>query len=71
MQEFTHIWRWDKWPRTSWDQPNQESRKGQRCKLLCKASGPGPKNALVEFEDGARFVVTNAAVRFGMRRLKS
>lgn len=61
--EFTHEWRWKKFP-------VGENRAHQRCRIVAKATGPGPRNALVEFEDGARHVVTNAAVRFGMRRIR-
>lgn len=52
-------WAWSKYPRESWDRPG--GRKGQRCRLLAV----GAKNsALVEFEDGQRFVTS----RYGLRR---
>lgn len=67
---MTHVWRWDKWPRTAWPwEGASQSRKGQRCKVVCIGKGPGPRNCLVEFEDGALVVVTNAAYRHGMRRI--
>lgn len=66
---YPYIWQWHKYPRTSWGK-DSASRKGQSCRVVLTATGPGPRNALVEFEDGARFVVTNAARRFGMRKRK-
>lgn len=63
---MTHTWRWRKYPADSWDQPG--TRKGQRCRVLIVSKGPGPKNCLVEFEDGDCVVVTNAARRFAMLR---
>lgn len=75
---WTHIWYWNRVPRDqlriddphAWDpKHNPASRKGQRCRLIVQSRGPGPYNGLVEFEDGARIVVTRKAVRFGMRLL--
>lgn len=75
---MTHTWLWDKWPRTalSLDHPdafnpkrNPASRKGQRCRVVVKSKGPGPRNGLVEFECGVRIVVTNAALRYAMKPL--
>ncbi len=66
---YDRVWQWHKFPRASWDlKDRSSSRKGQRCKVICSSSSPGPRNALVEFEDGSRYVVTNAARRFAMRR---
>jgi hypothetical protein len=66
---YPYIWQWHKFPRTSWGK-DSTSRKGQSCRVVLTATGPGPRNALVEFEDGARFVVTNAARRYAMRKPK-
>lgn len=60
------IWYWRRWPCERWGEPGV--RKGQRCRVVLQASGPGPRNALVEFEDGARYVVTSAARRYALRR---
>jgi hypothetical protein len=39
---------------------------GQPCRVLVRSKGPGPRNALVEFEDGSRIVVpTYAGGRVG------
>ena len=38
-------------------------RKGQRCRVLARGNGRGPRNILVEFEDGFRVVTTRFAVR--------
>lgn len=66
---YDRIWNWHKFPCASWNPKDKSgSRKGQRCRLIHTSKGPGPINALVEFEDGEQFVVTNAAVRFAMRR---
>lgn len=51
---YTHTWRWDKFPRKTLDPKDKsQSRKGQRCRVVLASKGPGPRNALVEFEDGA------------------
>jgi len=55
---MTHFWR----IRTTLPQ-----RKGDPCRILARARGPGPRNILVEFADGRR-VVTH---RYAVRRLPS
>jgi len=55
-----YTWVWDKWPRDTWEVPNNISRKGQRCKLLAV----GRKGSvLVEFEDGYRVVTLRRGLR--------
>lgn len=49
-----YVWRLRKW---------MPERYGCRCRVLCRGRGPGPRNVLVEFEDGCRFVTTRWAVR--------
>lgn len=52
---MTHIWFWRKF---------RPDRKGQVCRVVC-GSGPGrgPKNVMVEFEDGERVVAPRWAIR--------
>lgn len=38
-------------------------RKGQRCRVVTRGRGPGPRNILVEFADGYRVVTHRYAVR--------
>jgi hypothetical protein len=40
--------------------PAAPDRKGQFCKVLVQARGPGPRNVLLEFEDGYRLVSIRA-----------
>lgn len=51
---WTHVWYW---------RAVLPERKGQRCRVLCAGRGPGPRNVLVEFEDGHRAVTLRWAVR--------
>jgi len=53
---FTHYWRIRK---------HLPERFGQRCRVLAHGRGPGPRNVLVEFEDGTHVVTT----RWNVRRL--
>ena len=57
-----HVWWFRKWPRTTWDSAGDE-RKGQPCRVLARGVGGGPRNVLVEFEDGEKMVSTRFAVR--------
>jgi hypothetical protein len=38
-------------------------RRGQRCRVLARGRGPGPRNLLLEFADGFRLVSTWRSVR--------
>lgn len=59
---YDHVWHWRKWPkRDSW--ADHDLRKGHRCRVLCRGNGAGPRNALLEFEDGERLVAPRYAVR--------
>lgn len=51
---MTHLWRLKRW---------LPERHGQECRVLVRGRGPGPRNILVEFEDGAQTVTTRFAVR--------
>jgi len=66
-RNYTHIWKWSKYPCARWNEPGEY--KDLLCRVQIKSKGPGPKNCLVEFENGHKVVVTNAAVRFAMRRI--
>ncbi len=39
------------------DRQTAERWRGQPCRVLIRAKGPGPRNALVEFADGSQVVV--------------
>lgn len=54
---FTHYWFYKKY---------LGERNRQPCRVLARGTGKGPRNVLVEFEDGYRVVGT----RFCVRRLK-
>lgn len=56
IPRWTHVWHWRKFP-------IGVSRKGQLCRLLAVGR---MNSAMVEFEDGARFI-TN---RRGLRRIR-
>lgn len=47
MTRFPFVWRVRKW---------RPDRTGQRCRIIRYGRGPGPRNWLVEFEDGERVV---------------
>lgn len=38
-------------------------RFNQDCRVICRGNGKGPRNVLIEFEDGGRYVVPRFAVR--------
>ena len=65
---YPHVWHWSKWPRTSWDPKEPGGYKGMRCRLSFQGEGPGPKNALVEFESGERFVVIGKAAEYALKQ---
>lgn len=52
----THYW---------WYRKYLPERKGQACNVVARGNGRGPRNVLVEFQDGVRVVST----RFCVRRL--
>jgi hypothetical protein len=54
MQHFPYVWAWR-------SRPADRDRKGERCRVLVRGA---MNSALVEFEDGARFVTS----RNGLRR---
>jgi hypothetical protein len=54
---MTHVWRFLKY---------LPLRHGARCRVLARGNGGGPRNVLVEFEDGYRVVGT----RFCVRKMK-
>lgn len=54
---MTHVWFWRKY---------RPDRKDHRCRIVCAADGRGPRNLLVEFEDGEQVV----APRYAVRRIK-
>lgn len=51
---MTHYWYFKKW---------LPGRKGEPCRVLARGNGRGPRNVLVEFEDGFRAVGTRFCVR--------
>lgn len=51
MLEFPYVWAW---------LARLPERKGQRCRVLVRG---GKNSALVEFEDGAKFVTSRNALR--------
>jgi len=53
----TYTWRIRKW---------LPDRFGQTCRVITSVRGPGPRNVLVEFEDGHKVVTT----RWSDRRIK-
>ncbi len=53
-EPLTHFWR----VRTT-----LPDRTGQRCRVVARGAGPGPRNILVEFADGYRVVTHRYAVR--------
>ncbi len=52
--DLTHVWFWRKY---------RPDRKGHPCRVVCGANGAGPRNLLVEFEDGELVVAPRYAVR--------
>jgi len=62
MSGFDHVWYQRKWPRSTWSSKGDE-RKGQACIVLARGNGRGPRNVLVEFEDGEQMVGTRFCVR--------
>ena len=50
----THRWRLRKW---------LPDRYGQSCRVLARGNGRGPRNVLVEFEDGAKVVAARYSIR--------
>jgi hypothetical protein len=54
MPDLTHVWWW----RTV-----RPDRKGQPCRVLTRARGPGPRNVCVEFADGEQVITPMWAVR--------
>lgn len=53
---MTHVW---------WMKRTLPERKGTPCRVIARGKGGGPRNVLVEFEDGFRTVGT----RFSVRRI--
>ncbi len=51
---MTHVWFWRKY---------RPDRKGHACRVVCSANGRGPRNLLVEFEDGEQVIAPRYAVR--------
>ena len=54
MDAATHLWRFRKW---------LPERFGQRCAVLARGRGPGPRNVLVRFAGGSLVVSTRFCVR--------
>jgi hypothetical protein len=52
---YDMVWWWRKW---------RGDRKGDRCRVVKRGNGEGPRNLLIEFEDGERI----CAPRFSVRR---
>ena len=40
-----------------------QERRGQHCRVIARGTGPGPRNKLLEFQDGFRCVTTFYGVR--------
>lgn len=51
---MTHYWRVRKF---------LPERYGQRCRVVACGRGPGPRNVLVEFEDGHRYITLRWFIR--------
>jgi len=62
MKGFVYVWHWAKWPRESWSKKGKY--KGKFCRVLCRG---GKNSALIEFEDGKKFIVS----RNGLRKEKN
>lgn len=62
MTSGLYVWRLRRWPVTTWDSSGDE-RHGQRCVVLARGVGRGPRNVLVEFDDGTKIVGTRWCVR--------
>ena len=43
-----------------------QERRGQHCRVIARGTGPGPRNKLIEFQDGFRCVTTF----YGVRRVR-
>jgi hypothetical protein len=56
-QPMTHYWYFKKY---------LPERHGEPCRVLCRGTGPGPRNVMVEFADGFRTV----SIRFCVRKIK-
>lgn len=54
MTAYPYLWRWRR-------RPVDRDRSGERCRVLLLARRMG--SALVEFEDGARFVTSRRGLR--------
>ena len=54
--EFRYVWRF---------KSRLPERYGTKCRIVKRANGPGPRNILVEFEDGCRVITTWRAVKKG------
>jgi len=71
--KYNRIWRFRNFPATDiWPgkgPPYIDERTGQYCRVILVAPGKGPRNALIEFDDGTKMVVPNSAVRFGMKKI--
>ena len=52
--EFRYTWRFKR---------RLPERYGAKCRIVQRSTGPGPRNILVEFEDGLRVVTTWRAVK--------
>jgi hypothetical protein len=66
MRRLTHRYRW-KSPKT-WGGPGQNPLYGRRCAVLVSGRGPGPRNHLIQLDDGKRVVVARWAIRRDERR---
>lgn len=51
---YDYIWFFKKW---------RGDRKGNRCRVLARGRGRGPRNVMVEFEDGEVITGTRFCVR--------
>jgi len=54
--EFRYTWRFKR---------RLPERYGAKCRIVQRSTGPGPRNILVEFEDGYRVITTWRAVKKG------
>ena len=56
--DFGYVWSWRKWPCDEWGKPWRY--KGKRCRVLTRGT---MNSRLIEFEDGAKFVMSENGLR--------
>jgi hypothetical protein len=57
MEDMTHYWAFKKY---------LPERHKQPCRVIARGNGKGPRNVLIEFQDGYRVIGTRFCVRKSM-----